>query len=465
MKRRHFNLLAASSLPALGLGLGAKPSRAAVTTAQADLLKTTLTPFGAERAGNADGTIPAWTGGLTEVPAGWDPTTLMPDFFASDQKIVSINASNMTQYQDRLSVGVMAMMQKYPEFRIDVYPTHRTATAPQWVYDNIYQNALTAKPDPAGARIGFSGAYGGVPFPIPDSDPYQAGAEIMWNHNCRWEGISSQIVKAAYSVSNGKVTFLNGYTEIRDNPFYFQDGNLQTFNGWLRRLRLNFNAPANINGQQIIELQPNNAYTSPLEFWEYLTGQGRVRKAPELTYDTPSATAGDIASYDEYTVFFGAQDRYDWKLIGKKEMYIPYNANKLILTDAEVAHQPNFINPDVLRWELHRVWVVDATLHPGARNVVAHRRMYVDEDSWMALIADEWDAQGNIWKLNIGFNNNRPDVPALVLGNNAVFDLQTDQYVTLQGQWGNAPYNGARSLAPVNPSNFNPQTMAAAAQF
>ena len=30
-----------------------------------------LTPSGAEKAGNADGTIPAWTGGLTEAPAGF----------------------------------------------------------------------------------------------------------------------------------------------------------------------------------------------------------------------------------------------------------------------------------------------------------------------------------------------------------------------------------------------------------
>jgi hypothetical protein len=371
----------------------------------------------------------------------------------------------MAQYQDRLSVGVMEMMQKYPDFRIDVYPTHRTAAAPQWVYDNIYQNALNAKPNPAGARIGFSGAYGGAPFPIPDSDPYQAGSEIMWNHGCRWDGVSAQFIGANYTVSNGKLTLINGFNSIRDNPYYFPNGNLETFDGWVLRLRFNLFAPPNVNGQQIIELQPTDAYSSPLEFWEYLTGQGRVRKAPELSYDTPAPNAGDIANFDEFQVFFGAQDRYDWKLIGKKEMYVPYNCNKLFLTTAEVAHQPNFINPDVLRWELHRVWVIDATLHPGSRNVIAHRRMYVDEDTWVALISDGWDAKGNIWKLNIGCNNNRPDVPGLVLGNNAVFNLQTDQYCTLTSQWGDAPYNGARSLAPVNPNNFNPQTMAAQSQF
>ena len=43
---------------------------AAVSPDEAAQLGKTLTPTGAEKAGNKDGTIPEWTGGLTTPPAG-----------------------------------------------------------------------------------------------------------------------------------------------------------------------------------------------------------------------------------------------------------------------------------------------------------------------------------------------------------------------------------------------------------
>jgi len=447
------------------LAFGGHCALAAVTPEQAAQLKTTLTPMGSERAGSADGLIPAWTGGETTLPAGLSPSAVMPDFFAGDQKIVSINASNMAQYKDRLSDGVMAMMQKYPDFRIDVYPTHRTFAAPQAVYDNIYQNALNAKPDPDGARIGFSGAYGGIPFPIPDADPYQAGAEIMWNHNCRWQGYAFDRILASYVMSHGVLTLASGYHVHEDSPYYDPNGSLATYDGWIRRFQIDYLAPPNINGQQLIELQPTNAKFSPTEVWQYLNGQGRVRKAPELTYDTPASAADAVANYDEYFVFYGAQDRYDWKLIGKKEMYIPYNNNKVGLIPAQDVHMPHFLNPDDVRWELHRVWVVDATLHQGDRNVVPHRRFYVDEDTWDATVADEWDAQGNIWKVDMMLTQVRPEIPATFYMDSITYNLQSDEYVTLGGPFGNAPYNGPETDGPIPANEFNPQTLGAQAQY
>ncbi len=451
---------------ALGIALLAgNGALAAVTPEQAALLKTTLTPMGSERAGSADGLIPPWTGGDTTVPAGWTPDQPMPDMYSGDQKILSINASNMAQYKDRLSDGVMAMMAKYPDFRIDVYPTHRSFAAPQWVYDNIYQNALNAQPAAGGARIGFTGAYGGIPFPIPDADPYQAGAEIMWNHNCRWEGTDFDRILASYVMSHGVLTLASGYHVHQDSPYYKKDGSLATYDGWIRRFQIDYIAPPEINGQQLIELQPTNALNSPTEVWQYLNGQGRVRKAPELTYDTPASSADDVADYDEYFVFYGAEDRYDWKLLGKKEMYIPYNNNEVALTPAQVMHLPHFLNPDYVRWELHRVWVVDATLHPGDRNVVPHRRFYVDEDTWDATLGDEWDAQGNFWRMEMMLTTVRPEIPATFYENSVVYNLQEDEYVTLGGPFGNPPYNGPVSEAPIPDNEFNPQTLGAQAQY
>ena len=43
---------------------------AGVPEAQIARLGQDLTPMGAEQAGNADGSIPAWTGGLTSAPDG-----------------------------------------------------------------------------------------------------------------------------------------------------------------------------------------------------------------------------------------------------------------------------------------------------------------------------------------------------------------------------------------------------------
>jgi len=462
---KHLKTKLSLLLAGSAIAFSAHSAAAAVTPDQAALLKTTLTPLGAERAGSADGLIPAWTGGATTPPAGWTASQNMPDLYASDQPVVTINAANMAQYQDRLSSGVMAMMQKYG-FSIVVYPTHRSAAAPQWVYDNTYQNALNAKPDPAGARFGFSGAYGGIPFPIPDADPLQAGAEIMWNHQCRWQGSHEIVDYASYVVEGGVVTLGSGfkYQEIR--PYYDQAGSLSTYNGDLIRGFFQFGAPPSTDGQELLEWEPSDQGQSAIQVWQYLPGQGRVRKAPELLYDTPMSQEDDVSNYDEAFVFYGAEDKYDWKVVGKKEMYIPYNDNGLISASPQSVFLTHFIDPNKLRWELHRVWIVDATLHDGERNVVPHRRFYIDEDTWNAALADEWDAQGNIWKEDMMISETRPDLPGTIYANSVTYNIQADQYVALGGPWGVAPYNTPPDYVtkPV-PSTFNPQTMGAQDQY
>jgi hypothetical protein len=467
MKRRSFNLMTACGAAALSAGMGLpRAARAAISADLAATLKTTLTPLGAEKAGNADGSIPAWTGGLTTPPAGWDSSQQMPDMFAADAKIVSISAANMAQYQDKLTPGVMFMMQKYPDFRIDVYPTRRTAAAPQWMYDNTYQNALNTQSKAGGSRLGFTNAYGGLPFPIPDrNDPLEAGAQVMWNHNCRWEGSNYTRVISAWVMSHGQLTLSSAYNNIETSPYYQQDGNLASYNGFIREYQIDFIAPPNINGQQLVEWQPTDTTVSPTQVWQYLNGQGRVRKAPELTYDTPASTLDAVANYDEYYVFYGALDRYDWKLIGKKEIFVPYNNNRLLLATPQEAHLPHFLDPTLVRWELHRVWVVDATLHPGDRNVLPHRTYYVDEDNWHAMLGDTYDAQGNMYKVPMMFLETRPDIPATMYANSTVYNVQSGEYVSCGGPWNLAPYNGPLDITQPRPNEFNPQTLGADAAY
>jgi hypothetical protein len=461
MKRRTFGLFTGTSMLALMANL--RRGFAQQASDFATLSKTTLTPMGAERAGNAAGTIPAWTGGFTTVPADWDQARqIVPDFWANEAPLYVVDASNMAQYADILTEGVQTLIQKQGA-SLKVYQTHRTAAAPQWVYDNIVQNSQRAALDPAGGRLGFTGGYGGIPFPVPDaSDPFAAGAQIIWNSENRWGGIANNGMLFSYVVSDGQLVEAGQAPTTIRYPYYDPNGSLETYKGYTYEVHARFIGPATQTGFEVIVYNSTDPLTHPVKSWELLQGQGRVRKAPEIQYDTPDSSSNGIANYDENYGFDGALDRYDWKLLGKKEILIPYNGNKLRNTAARVAHGPKFINPDVLRWELHRVWVVEATLHPGARNVVARRRLYVDEDTWIIGIVDCYDASNTIYKMDQNFNAVFPNVPATMIINTISYNLQTGDYTTLSGYWAETP---PENFVPAPAQDFNPQSMAANASY
>ncbi len=459
MKRRTLGLLAGTSLATLKFR-----KVMAQTSVDPSLLTTTLTPVGAERAGNADGSIPAWTGGYTTLPEGWRPGQAMPDFFSGEQPIATINASNMAQHAGRLTDGVMALMTKYG-FSIKVYPTHRTAAAPQSVYDNIAKNAVSAQLDPGGPRMGFKSAFGGIPFPMPDTnDPLSAGAQIIWNHNSRWAGYGYMAINWAYVVNNGSLVLASKNAITADYPFYSLSSNAANFGGIQYRYLDDVTGPSNLIGTQSLTYSTTDG---PTIAWELLNGQGRVRKAPEVSFDTPSSYTDGVSNYDEYFGFTGALLKYDWKFITKKEMYVPYNNNGLVLVEPQQAHLTHFLDPNLVRWELHRVWVVEATLHPGERNVLARRRYYVDEDTWIIAHGDAWDANGTLYHVNTCYNLVRPDLPGTVLGNNAVTNLQTGDFATITGNWNERAIPTLRYYdeIPNAKSTFDPESMAASAQY
>jgi hypothetical protein len=464
MKRRTFGLMATTSMLALAEVM---PRAFAQEADFATLSKTTLTPFGSERAGNADGSIPEWTGGYTTVPDGWTRDQQMPDIFGDEQPVVVIDSSNMAQYEDRLSEGVKYMMQNLG-FSIKVYPTHRTAAAPQFVYDNIALNATRAQVNPGGARLGFSNAYGGIPFPIPDaSDPFTAGAQVIWNHNARWSGYQQTEISGAFVVNYGMAPVLTSGEHIKYKyPYYDPNGSLETFNGYLYKAILVGFAPSTNIGSVVISWETADPNVNPVQDWELLAGQGRVRKTPEVQYDTPSSFSDGLNSLDETYVFNGALDRYDWKLLGKKEMYIPYNNNKIALTPRAVLAGPKFFNPDIIRWELHRVWVVDATLHPGERNVVPHRRLYVDEDTWTIAVGDSWDASGNLWKALMNYNVARPDLPGTIRLWSVVNNFQQRGYVLMDGTYNDPGFNTPCDFyTPIPDSAFDANIVAANSSY
>lgn len=379
---------------------------AAVSAEEAKKLGTTLTPLGAEKAGNAEGTIPAWDGGYTKPIPGFVNGGRRPDPFADEKPLYTITPQNADQYADKLTDGVKALLKKYPEtFYLDVYPTHRTAAAPQWVYDNTFQNATSAKMNGDMPE----GSWGGIPFPIP-----QSGKEVMWNHLFRWRGVSYQWdVQHFVITADGKRVMTVDAVGDNQIPYYFKEGPPKNYNGAYQLIRIKNSGPPLRAGEMLV--QRENVNGDKVEAWVYLTGQRRVRKLPNACCDTPTPQTAGVSGYDDLEGWWGRIDRFDWKIIGKKEMIVPYNGNKILQpTSVDEVLNGHHINPKHFRWELHRVWVVENTLRPGKRHTAPRGRYYIDEDTWAVLLGDRWDAGGRLWKTVWQTTIVMPDLPGTV---------------------------------------------------
>lgn len=379
---------------------------ATATPEEAKRLGNELTPVGAEKAGNKEGTIPAYTGGLATPPAAYDKSrgAVRPDPFASEKPLFSVDAKNMAQYADKLSEGAKGLMKLHADFRIDVYPTHRTVALPKSVQDNTLKNATRAKLTDDG--LGMTGARAGIPFPIPKN-----GNEVMLNYQARYQGVAYQVPKySAFNVdANGKLVLSTQGTWTMEYPYY-DESREGDATGVLNRARANYSGPARRAGEALLAMDPINYADKGRRAWQYLPGQRRVRLAPDVAYDTPNPGTNGMSTYDDVNLFNGKMDRYDFKLVGKKELYVPYNTYRFSYNDKpEDVFQPKFINPSVVRWELHRVWVVDATLKPGASHIYSRRTFYIDEDSWTALASDQYDGRGQLWRAGFAYLNQAYD--------------------------------------------------------
>ncbi len=401
------------------------PAVSAVTVQQAQQLKTVLTPLGAERAGNKDNSIPSWTGGYTLSPPGYREGDPRPDPFAGDKPLFSITSQNVDTYADRLPEGARASFRKYPDYRMDIYPTHRSAAAPPSVYANVFLNATRARAAPEGIANGVGGAAGGIPFPIP-----QDGFEAMWNHLLAFWGPAREVDLKTWVVSaDGTAELATGYREVADFPYYYASATPDSVGGYYFKTLHIENAPPSKVGEGYLDWQPLNIARFNFDAWRILPGEHRVRRGPAISYDTPDPDAAGYESLDEYYIFFGGLDRYDFRLVGKKEMFVPYNNNRFYMRPTAEILGRRHANPDDLRFELHRVWVVEGTLKPGAHDVVARRRLYLDEDTWMAVYSDSWDEGGKLWKFGEATMYLMPEIPAVIIGSQFVYDLTLGGYV------------------------------------
>ncbi len=407
------------------MALAVVAALAGVSTDEAQQLKTILTPVGAERAGNAEGSIPAWMGGYTTPIPNYRSGDPRPDPFAGEKPLFTITSANYRLYSDKLPEGAKALFAKYPDYRMDIYPTHRTAAAPQSVYDSIARNATQAHAVVRGIAYGVEGAVGGIPFPIPKN-----GFEAVWNHLLAFWGPAREAHLRTYVVSaDGNLELATAYNEVADFPYYYPTASSASMGGYYFKTRHIEDGPPAKVGEGYLDWQPIDIGRYKFAAWRILPGEHRVRKGASLSYDTPDADAAGYENLDEYYVFFGGLDRYDFKLLGKREMYVPYNNNRLYTRPTAEIATAKHANPDDIRYELHRVWVIEATLAAGQHHVAPRRRLYLDEDTWFAVYSDSWDDAGRLWKFAHATMYLMPDVPAVILGSQFVYDLTLGGYV------------------------------------
>ncbi len=352
-------------LSALALCLASGNALSAVSEVEAARLGKELTPVGAEKAGNADGSIPAWTGGLPKNAGTVDEKGFLADPFPQEKPLFTITAKNLEKYRKNLTPGQIALFTRYPNsYTMPVFTTHRTATVPSDVQAAIRQNAVKANLVEDGNGLeGFSTA---IPFPIP-----KTGMEVIWNHLTRYrgEGVSRFITQVTPQVdgSYSLVRFKDQMIFSRGVKDYdpVKQANL------LFLFKQEVMSPTRLSGSVVLVHETLNQIKEPRMAWVYNAGQRRVRRAPQIAYDGPGSASDGTRTSDNFDLYNGSPDRYDWKLEGKKEVYIPYNSYRLDSPKLKYDDivKAGHINQDLTRYEMHRVWHVVATLKSGARHI------------------------------------------------------------------------------------------------
>ena len=414
---------------ALTFALASAASNAAVSPAEAAKLGKELTPLGGVAAANADGSIPAWNGGITSAPAGYQAGMHHPDPFAGDKVLYTVTNANKDQYKGLLTPGIMKMFETYPDtYKMDVYQTRRTASYPQHVYDATKKNATDATLVEGGN--GTKGASVGVPFPIPAN-----GLEAIWNHILRYRGEGAtrnggQVAPTA----DGDFTYIGfdeaimlDYSKKGTTPEDLEKTNI------VFRFKQKVTEPARLAGTALLVHETLDQVKQPRQAWTYNSGQRRVRRAPNIAYDAPGTASDGLRTTDDFDMYNGAPDRYTWELKGKQELLIPYNSYKLHsdkLSYEDIV-KPGHINTDYVRWEKHRVWVVEAKLKDGISHVYKKRVFYIDEDSWQIHVTDMYDNRDELYRVGVAYGINYYEVPTHWSTLEAFYDLNSRRYIAI----------------------------------
>ena len=437
--------------PCLLLACLATQVQAKVDSTQAGRLGQDLTPLGGERAGNAAGTIPRWEGGLAQPPANYQPGMHHPDPYAGDTPLYRVDSQNLTQYQGQLSAGLKALLEKNPGYFLQVFPTRRSAAAPQRIYDATRFNAQNAELISNGN--GVAGVAAGVPFPLP-----QSGQEVIWNHIMRYRGNQvSFFSNLAAVLSSGAYNLLK---QERDIYFlYGREGvSPMDLDNTLFYYRNKVVAPSKLAGSALVVQETIDQVLAIRKAWRFNRGERRVRRLPSLAYDALQPDTSGMAIADQVDTYNGAPDRYEWTLIGKQEMLVPYNSytvhQKGIPYDTIL--QEKTLNPQLLRYELHRVWVVEADLRKGHSHIYGKRRFYLDEDSWQILAVDLYDKNRELSGLQESHPISYYEVPMFGSTLETIYDFKGSRYF-VDGLDNNEPMYDFN--AKLSPRDFTPQAL------
>lgn len=401
------------------------------------------TPLGAAVAGDAAAGIPAWTGGI-----GTASGPELPDPFAADVPLLTIERSNVAAHAGQLSHGQQAMFKRYPGWRMQVWPTRRSAGPyPPAVLAAIARNSSTARLVAAGN--GIADARLGIPFPTP-----QDGAQAIWNHRLRYQ--PATLVRDSIQVVP---TATGAYTPIRlseqlHGPYWHLAGSAPdpATDPVLRYLFVRVSAPARLAGQMLLVHEPLLADVAR-QAWVYNPGQRRVRKAPDIAYDTPGTAAEGLRSADMFDLFSGAMDRFDWTLKGQQVLIVPYNNHALqaALDDPGLV-RAGHLDLARVRYERHRVWVVEARVKAGLRHQMPHRTLYLDEDSWQVLVVDHYDSADQLWRYSEAATLWDGARAFLWTVRETHHDLKSGRYVSVGSRPG-------KSVAELSPADFTPAAM------
>jgi hypothetical protein len=410
-----------------------------------------LTPIGAERGANADGTIPEWAGGD---PAGGTLKGMYPanDAYDAEKPLYTITKANLGQFKDKLTAGHQELLERHGSYRMNVYKTHRSVRFPTFIYEATQSNAkacsLKGTDELEGCKVGF-------PFPRP-----KGGAEVIWNHKLKWKGNAVRRYNNQLIVQpDGKFTQTKILEEVRFT-YATNQGPIPLARGpgeFLRYLSETL-SPPRLAGTFILVHDRTGLGTDGRAAWIYQPSLHRLRRAPTVQYDNPYEGTDGNQFYDQVDMFNGALDRYDWKLVGKKEMFLPYNANligspKAKFKDLATARH---LNQDFARYELHRFWVVEANLRAGMAHTFKRRVFYVDEDSWSIAAVDCYDNRDKLYKLQEAHLVYQPNVESATGVPELIYDFPSGRYFITAAANEDVPNDFSVTLAP---DHFTPDAV------
>ena len=403
------------------------PVAAKVPPEQVARLGDDLTPMGSEKAGNADGSIPAWTGGLTAPPEGigYEKGKHLPDPFAADKPLFRVDATNVSQYDAFITRGQKALIERHSTYFLDVYPTRRSCALPEHVYRAAKKNAEIGELVADGN--GVAKAIMASPFPIPNN-----GLEVVWNHTLRYRGYKLQREFTAIPVNQK-----GDYYEITvhdDAILRWSDPQMsaaEDLDNISILYLLQTKAPARSAGYVVLVQESLNMAVEARKAWTYSPGTRRVRRAPTIAYDNPGTNSDGITTSDSYGGYNGAPDRFDWTVRGRSEKFIAYNNYRRVLTPYEELVGEKHINQSTMRYEKHRVWEVVGTLKPDFRHVYGRRVFYIDEDTNGIVATEIYDGRGQLWRVQELGGGVQYELPLCGGSGDTVYDLVVGRYLMI----------------------------------